>query len=284
MFLTGFLSTLIESIAELIVQIIKALHLVTRTYSIDIILLTLLVRVLTSGVYKKQAQMQTKMAKVQPIIKEIQEKFKDDPQEMNKRVWAVYKEHNIDLFGGCLPMLFQMPVLIALFYVLRIPKYYKQLPGFEQAHFLGAKLTIKTFESAPFPDVESLSGMIDLHRLFKIPFFLDKFLYLPALPLFLFYIITTILQFRQSQMRNPSSQSNQMAMMLPLFLIFGLIFPSGLLLYFGLTNVFQMQLYRNVYKALKVSEAKKEEQSGTDGNGVSAPPPPPKKRKKKRHK
>lgn len=284
--LFGFLQALIEALAYIMVMFLGAFHRVTQTYWIDIVLLTILVRLATSGVYRKQARMQSKMMKIQPVIKEIQEKYKQNPQEMNKRMMAAYREHDVDMFGGCLPMILQMPVLISLFYVLRMPKYYKLLPGFEHSSFLGAKLTIKAFEGAPFPEIESLPGMIDLGNIIPIAFLYDKFFYLPALPLFLIYIGTTVLQFKQAQARNPGAQTSQMNMMLPLFLFFGLIFPVGLLLYFSLTNLLQMHLQHNVHKSIQREEEEKEAKRGDNVEIADSkpPPPPPKKRKKKRGK
>jgi YidC/Oxa1 family membrane protein insertase len=274
-------SELLQFLASLMVTLIGIFHKVTHTYWIDIILLTFLVRLILSPVNRKQTKTMKVMSDIQPEMKKLQEAYKDNPQEQQKQLMELYKKHNVNPFMGCLPMLIQMPILISLFYVLRFARYYKLLPGFEHADMFGAKLTIMVYESAPYPNIQALPGMLDLNSIFHVPFFLDKFIYLPAIPLFVLYIVTTILQMKQMQASNPSSQSSQTNFMMPLFLWFGLIFPVGLLLYFTLSNIFQMQQYYSIKKA--------------DGKGavvstevVSAEvpaeevPPPPKKRKKKR--
>lgn len=263
------------------VTMIGIFHKVTHTYWIDIILLTFLVRLILAPVNRKQTKTMKVMSDLQPQMKKLQEVYKENPQEQQKQLMELYKKHNVNPFMGCFPMLIQMPILIALFYVLRFAKYYKLLPGFEHADMFGAKLTIMVYESAPFPDIQALHGMIDLNSIFHIPFFLDKFIYLPAIPLFVLYIVTTILQMKQMQASNPSSQSSQTNFMMPLFLWFGLIFPVGLLLYFTLSNIFQMQQYYSIKKADGAGAVALADEVHDDGI-AKAIPPPPKKRKKKR--
>ena len=273
------MSELVEYLAHIMVTILGLTHKVTQTYWIDIILLTLFVRLLISPINRFQTRTMKVMTELQPKLKELQEKYKSEPNELNARMMQLYREHKVNPMMGCLPLIIQMPVLISLFYVLRSPQFYKLLPGFEQSSMFGARLTARCFETAPFPEMESLPGMIDLANLFHHPFFFDRFLYLPAIPLFIFYIATTVLQTKQMQASNPQSQSNQMNFMLPLLLWFGLIFPVGLLLYFGLSNVFQMQQYASIKKVdipSTTAETESKEQTETP------PPPPPKKRKRKR--
>ncbi len=88
-------------------------------YGVAIILLTLIVRTLFWPITHKSTQSMKEMQKVQPLVKEIREKYKDKPQKMNQEVMALYKVHKINPMAGCLPILVQMPVFIALFTVLR---------------------------------------------------------------------------------------------------------------------------------------------------------------------
>jgi YidC/Oxa1 family membrane protein insertase len=88
-------------------------------YGVAIILLTLIVRTLFWPITHKSTQSMKEMQKVQPLVKEIREKYKDKPEKMNKEVMALYKEHKVNPMAGCLPIVVQMPVFIALFTVLR---------------------------------------------------------------------------------------------------------------------------------------------------------------------
>ncbi|MFH1515780.1 MAG: YidC/Oxa1 family membrane protein insertase, partial [bacterium] len=193
-------------------------------------------------------------------------------------------KHNVNPMMSCFPMLIQMPILISFFWVLRSPKYYDLLPGFSHSTIFGAKLTITAFETSPFPNIESLPGMIDLGHLINTPFLMDKFLYLPALPLFVIYLATTWLQTNQMKASNPQSQQGPMNYMFILFLWFGLIFPVGLLLYFALSNLFQMQQYASMKKTDTTIKQEDESENINDENKPALSPPPPKKRKKKRRK
>ena len=89
-----------------------------------IILLTIAVRLLLLPLSIKQTRSMREMQRIQPEVKKIQQKHKGDRQKMNEEMMALYKEHGVNPFGGCAPLLLQFPVLIALFYVIRTPLAY----------------------------------------------------------------------------------------------------------------------------------------------------------------
>jgi YidC/Oxa1 family membrane protein insertase len=88
-------------------------------YGIAILILTVLVRVLFWPLTHKGTESMKRMQALQPKIKELREKYKDNPQRMQQETMALYKEHKVNPMGGCLPMFVQIPVFIALFTVLR---------------------------------------------------------------------------------------------------------------------------------------------------------------------
>ncbi|HEX9711835.1 MAG TPA: YidC/Oxa1 family membrane protein insertase [Actinomycetota bacterium] len=89
------------------------------SYGVAIILLTVGVRVLLIPLTVKQIRSMTAMSKIQPHLKELQRKHKGDRPKLNEEMMKLYKEHNVNPMGGCLPLVAQMPVFIALFAVLR---------------------------------------------------------------------------------------------------------------------------------------------------------------------
>jgi len=91
----------------------------TNNYGLAIILLTLTYRLVLLPLTWTQRKSMVKMKEVAPLQKEIQEKYKDNPQEANKRIMELYKKHNVSPFGGCLLALLQLPIGIILFSVLR---------------------------------------------------------------------------------------------------------------------------------------------------------------------
>src|SRR5688500_10691403 len=90
-------------------------------YGVAIILLTLAVRILLLPLSIKQTRSQREMQRIMPEIKVIQKKHKGDRQKINEETMKLYKEHGVNPLGGCLPLLMQFPILIALYYVIRFP-------------------------------------------------------------------------------------------------------------------------------------------------------------------
>ena len=88
-------------------------------YGLAIMLLTILIRIIFWPLTHKGTQSMKRMQAVQPLMKEIREKFKDNAQKQQQEMMKLYKEHKINPLGGCLPMVIQIPVFIALFVVLR---------------------------------------------------------------------------------------------------------------------------------------------------------------------
>lgn len=110
----GFFS----SIAKLLLVLLKWFHSIVGNWGVSIILLTLLVRVLVLPLNVSTFKSTKKMQKIQPLITELRERYKDDPPTMNKEMMALWKEHKVNPVGGCLPMLLQLPVFFALYQVL----------------------------------------------------------------------------------------------------------------------------------------------------------------------
>ncbi len=104
---------ILETIA---VDVLKAINGMVGNYGIAIIIVTILMRALIFPLTLKQEQSMKKMRDSQPEIDKIKEKYKDNPQKMNEEVMKFYKDNNINPMGGCLPILIQMPIFVALYY------------------------------------------------------------------------------------------------------------------------------------------------------------------------
>jgi len=89
------------------------------SYGLAIILLTILIKIVLYPLTFKQMRSMVMMQQLAPKIKEIQERYKNkDPQQMQQKIMELYKEHNVNPMAGCLPLLVQMPILIALYRAL----------------------------------------------------------------------------------------------------------------------------------------------------------------------
>jgi YidC/Oxa1 family membrane protein insertase len=95
------------------------LYRLIPNYGVAVILLTALVRLLFWPVTHKSTESMKKMQSLQPQVAQIREKFKDKPQKMNQEIMALYRENKVNPMSGCLPVLVQIPVFIALYTVLR---------------------------------------------------------------------------------------------------------------------------------------------------------------------
>ena len=93
-------------------------HAVIPSYAIAIILVTIALKVVFWPIQAKSIESMKAMQKFQPQVQKLKDKYKDDPSRLNQETMKLYKEHKINPFSGCLPMLVQMPVLIAFYKVL----------------------------------------------------------------------------------------------------------------------------------------------------------------------
>ncbi|BAS29460.1 YidC/Oxa1 family membrane protein insertase [Limnochorda pilosa] len=104
---------------ELMRALLEGAYGLTHSWGLAIILLTVGVRAVMYPLTVRQSQGMEVMKRLQPKIQELQKKYKDRPDEMQRRMMALYKEHNYNPLSGCLPLLLQFPILIGLFNVLR---------------------------------------------------------------------------------------------------------------------------------------------------------------------
>jgi YidC/Oxa1 family membrane protein insertase len=193
----------------------------TRNYGIDIILLTILIKIIFYPLSVKSYKSMKEMQKLQPMIAKLREKYKDDKEKLNKEMMGIYKTKGINPLGGCLPMVIQIPVFFALYKVL-----------------MGAI----EFRHAPFMLwVNDLSAPEDLYT------FVVAGYSLPIRILPLIMGITMVIQQKMTPTTADPMQ-NKMMMFMPIvftFLFWG--FPAGLVLYWLVNNVISIgqQYYIN---------------------------------------
>lgn len=109
---------------EIFAAVLAAFYSVIPSYGLAIILMTVAVRVVLLPLSIKQTKSMRGMQRIQPEVKKLQQKHKGDRQKLNEEMMKLYKEHGVNPFGGCLPLLLQLPVFIALYRVLLQPLEY----------------------------------------------------------------------------------------------------------------------------------------------------------------
>lgn len=219
------LKFIVRPIAEYVfLPLFKFLNTYITNFGVVIIIFSLIIKIALYPLTKSSMQSMKKMQLLQPKITEIKEKFKDDPQKMNKETMKLYSTYGINPAGGCLPLLLQMPIFIALWGL------FQSVIELRQQHFIWWITDLSR------PDV-----ILDLG--YKIPIFGIS----QISGLALLMGVTT---FAQQKMTVKDPQQKMLVYIMPVMLtILFMSFPSGLNLYYFLFNLFSIaqQYYINNY-------------------------------------
>ncbi|MFO0774945.1 MAG: membrane protein insertase YidC [Nitrospiraceae bacterium] len=119
---------IVKMVAKPLFAVLRTINDVTHNYGISIILVTVALKLLFSPLQYKSYKSMKDMQLIQPKVLAIQEKYKDDRDRLNKELIKLYRDHKVNPVGGCLPMLLQMPVFVALFNVLYMTIELRQAP------------------------------------------------------------------------------------------------------------------------------------------------------------
>ncbi len=122
------------SIAMFFMWVLDFLYKFVPYYPVDIMLLTVIVKILMFPFTYQQIRSSVMMAKLQPMVKEIQEKYKDDKNKQGEELMALYKEYNVNPLAGCLVLIFQLPIFWGLYKALL--NYHLYNPAFNGVSFL----------------------------------------------------------------------------------------------------------------------------------------------------
>ena len=106
----------IQALVDFVVHVLNAIYSVVGNYGIAIIIVTILMRIIVFPLTLKQEKSMKKMRELQPELEKIKEKYKDDPQEYQRKTAELYRESGVNPLGGCLPLLIQMPIFVALYW------------------------------------------------------------------------------------------------------------------------------------------------------------------------
>ena len=106
----------IQALVDFVVHVLNAIYGVVGNYGIAIIIVTILMRIIVFPLTLKQEKSMKKMRELQPELDKIKEKYKDSPQEYQQKTAELYRENGVNPLGGCLPLLIQMPIFVALYW------------------------------------------------------------------------------------------------------------------------------------------------------------------------
>ena len=229
------LKFIVRPIAEFVLlPLFNFLHNFIPNYGFVIVVFSIIIKIVVYPLTKQSYQSMKKMSLLQPKIAEIKEKYKDDQQKTSTETMKLYKTYGINPAGGCLPMLLQMPIFVALWGMFRTAIELRQQP------FI---LWIKDLSQ---PDI-----IYDLG--FKLPMFGIQ----EISGLAILMGVTTFIQ-QKMTMKDPKQQA--MVYVMPVFLtILFMTFPSGLNLYyflFNLLSIAQQQYINHQHNGMELVPVK----------------------------
>jgi YidC/Oxa1 family membrane protein insertase len=231
-----WLQPVIRPLVAIVMAILSWMHgALGLAWGWVLVLFGVLMRIVLFPLYQKSMRAQMAQMRVQPLMKDIREKYKDDPQKMQQEMMRLYKEHNINPLAGCLPMLLPFPILITLFFVFQN--------------------TIE-FRGVPFLWLPDLS--------LKDPFYI-----VPLLMGGSMFLLTWIGQRGMEQ----TAQTRMLGYGMPIMFTFLFAnFPSGLNLYYATSNF--ASLPQQVYIARERQKAKDVGPSADEKDEKAAPSAP----------
>jgi YidC/Oxa1 family membrane protein insertase len=201
-----------DLIAKPLLIAMNWINMYTNSYGWTIIILTIIIKILLYPLTLKSFTSMKELQKIQPLMKEIQQQYKDDKQKLNQELMKLYQEHKINPMGGCLPMLLQIPILFALYKV-----FYQAIElRHTSFHLIGTWL----------PDLSA-----------KDPYYITP-------------ILMGASQFLMQKMTPAAGDPMQQKVMLMMPVIFTFLFlnfPSGLVIYWLISNILSIaqQAYIN---------------------------------------
>lgn len=225
-----------DFITREMISFLSLVHGWSGSWGWAIVALTLVVRLVIFPLSMKQFASMRDMQRIQPKMKELQAKYKDQPQVMNQELMKLYQDHKVNPFGGCLPLLVQMPFLIALYSALIGDEFKKlvQHGGFGPI----ADLTRVGFTTPWNPPMLFPTSFIDSVSM--------GLLHLDAVVLVVLFGVTTYVTQRISMTDPNDPMQKQMLTMMPIMITFMFVLiplPAGVLLYTVVSNFFTMGQY-----------------------------------------
>jgi YidC/Oxa1 family membrane protein insertase len=284
--------------------------LVGGSWGLAIVGLTVVIRAVLLPLTLKQFRSMQELQRLAPQLKALQEKYKDDKQRQQQEIMNFYREHKVNPFASCLPLLLQLPVFISLFYMLRADL---------KKHICGEAL-VAHYNAAYHATVSGVAGLptkyIEKTSCQQVAPGSGKFLFIPDITnkatgavLIVLLVLYVGSQLASTMMMSATADASQRRLMMifPLFFVIILYrYPAGLLLYWITTNLWtigQSYFVRRTVGAPPPPVATAKSGGGRPGKptpngkpagstpggapalagaGSSSTPPPPPRKKKKR--
>jgi YidC/Oxa1 family membrane protein insertase len=211
--------------------LMNGIYNIVGNYGISIIIMTVIIRLIILPLYSMQLKSNEQMQAVQPKVKEIQAKYRDNPEKMNEKLQELYTENKIRPAMGCLPLLIQLPIIWGLFGLLRNPMNY----------ISNSDMVLAVHE--PFLWIHDLSQP----DLWALPIIAGVATY-----------ISMKINGTSSQTDNPANASMKvMQYFMPVMIVWmGRTLPAGLCMYWIMSYIFQIVQTKVIHMRKKYRENK----------------------------
>ncbi|MDR2677088.1 MAG: membrane protein insertase YidC [Puniceicoccales bacterium] len=214
-------------ISKLLLLCMNAIHWLIPNWGLTIILLTLLVKLILWPLTNAQIRSSREMAKVQPYLESIRARYKNNPQRVQQETLQLFREHKINPAAGCLPVFFQIPIIIGLYFMLRTAS------ELRFANFLWIK------DLAVMDTVGHLGGF-------------------PINPMPILMSVAAFFQMRMTPMTTQNAMQKRIFQAMPMiFLFFCYRLPSGLVLYWTVQNLLSIVQQGIINRRLKTPPQQK---------------------------
>ncbi len=218
-----------DIIAKPLLGLLRFFNKYIHNYGVSIIVLTILIKILFWPLTHKSYKSMKEMQKLQPRLAKIREKYKDNREQMNKEMMALYRTYKVNPMGGCLPMVIQIPVFFALY------------------RLLGSAIELR---HAPF--MLWINDLSAPDRLFNFPFHVPLMAPPYGIPV-LTLLMGASMYIQQKMTPSPGDPTQAKVMMfLPIIFTFLFInFPSGLVLYWLVNNILSIGQQYRIQKSVR---------------------------------
>lgn len=213
---------MIAAIIDVLNSILLAINDFTHNYGLSIIVLTILVRLIMWPLMSKQLSSAKAMQEIQPELKKIQEKYKNDKEKLNQATMELWQKHKINPAAGCLPLLVQMPILFAMFRMLQSPPTIDP----QQYFLLGIDMRV------------AIQATIDGATVWQQH---------PGY--WVLVILSGLTTYMQQKLTMTDPSQKMMMTVMPLMLLyFSLRFPAGLVLYWVVNNLLSLAQHLLIHR------------------------------------
>ena len=235
-------------ICKWLLKLLKYFYSIIPNYGVAIILVTIIVRAFTTPFTVKQLKSTRAMSKLKPQLDEINVKYRSDPQKKQAAVMELYAKNGVNPLascsGGCLPMLIQMPIFMGLFFVLGRAIELRGMPAFLW--------------------ITDLSRSDVIFHGFSIPFLMpDGLAVLPWIMVVTTYFQTKVTMGGNGAM-DPAQQKMMTWMMPAMMFFFSAVMPSGLVLYWIISNFWSIAQYKIINRGMATADGASSKLKGKD--------------------